>query len=301
VLLTQTNSQIVDQFIESMWLERGLSDNTLSAYRSDLSHFAQALQREIPAPSLVSFQQDDLQHYLASRYDKGLSERSTSRFLSSLRRFCQYLLQQQLRPDDPVGLIQNPKLNQRLPKTLSEEEVDALLSAPQGDDPVIMRDKAMLEVLYATGLRVSELVNLRLGQLSLQQGVVRVTGKGNKERLVPLGEEAVEALSYFIKQGRGLLLKSQSDVVFPSLRGTVMTRQTFWHRIKHYAQVAGIKAELSPHTLRHAFATHLLNHGADLRVVQMLLGHSDLSTTQIYTHVATERLQKLVAEHHPRG
>jgi len=200
-----------------------------------------------------------------------------------------------------VSLIQNPKLKQRLPQTLSEAEVDTLLSAPQGEEPVSMRDKAMLEVLYATGLRVSELVNLRLDQLSLQQGVVRVTGKGNKERLVPLGEEAVDAVSHFIKQGRGLLLKGQSDVVFPSLRGTVMTRQTFWHRIKYYAQVAGINAELSPHTLRHAFATHLLNHGADLRVVQMLLGHSDLSTTQIYTHVATERLQKLVAEHHPRG
>jgi len=301
VQLKQNNAQIIDEFIESMWLERGLSDNTLGAYRSDLSHFALALQGEVSAPDLASFQQDDLQHYLASRYDKGLSERSTSRFLSSLRRFCQYLLQHHLRQDDPVSLIQNPKLKQRLPQTLSEAEVDTLLSAPQGEEPVSMRDKAMLEVLYATGLRVSELVNLRLDQLSLQQGVVRVTGKGNKERLVPLGEEAVDAVSHFIKQGRGLLLKGQSDVVFPSLRGTVMTRQTFWHRIKYYAQVAGINAELSPHTLRHAFATHLLNHGADLRVVQMLLGHSDLSTTQIYTHVATERLQKLVAEHHPRG
>ncbi|MEP2603225.1 MAG: site-specific tyrosine recombinase XerD, partial [Paraglaciecola sp.] len=214
---------------------------------------------------------------------------------------CQYMLRQKIRADDPISLMQNPKLPQTLPKTLSESQVEDLLNAPQTDDPIQLRDKAMLEVLYATGLRVTELISLRLDQVSLVQGVVRVTGKGNKERLVPLGEEAIEWIVQFLKEGRTLLLKSESDIVFPSKRGVAMTRQTFWHRIKIYSQLAGIKTELSPHTLRHAFATHLLNHGADLRVVQMLLGHSDLSTTQIYTHVATERLQKLVAEHHPRG
>lgn len=293
------NQQQVEEFIEAMWLEKGLSENTLSAYRSDLDKFSVFLN--LSNKRLTDFIQDDLNQYLAQRYDTGLSERSTSRFLSSLRSLCQYMLRQKLREDDPVSLLQNPKLAQTLPKTLSEQEVDNLLDAPQIDEPIQLRDKAMLEVLYATGLRVTELVSLRLDQISLQQGVVRVIGKGNKERLVPLGEEAIEWVSTFLKEGRGLLLKSESDIVFPSNRGVAMTRQTFWHRIKFYSQVAGIKTDLSPHTLRHAFATHLLNHGADLRVVQMLLGHSDLSTTQIYTHVATERLQKLVAEHHPRG
>ena len=211
------------------------------------------------------------------------------------------MLRQKIRADDPVSMLQNPKLPQSLPKTLSESQVIDLLNAPKIDDPIQLRDKAMLEVLYATGLRVTELVSLRLDQLSLQQGVVRVIGKGNKERLVPLGEEAVDWVAKFLKQGRGMLLKSESDIVFPSKRGVAMTRQTFWHRIKLYSKMADIQSDLSPHTMRHAFATHLLNHGADLRVVQMLLGHSDLSSTQIYTHVATERLQKLVAEHHPRG
>lgn len=293
------NQQQVEEFIETMWLEKGLSENTLSAYRSDLDKFSIFLN--LSNKLLIDFVQDDLNQYLAQRYDSGLSERSTSRFLSSLRSLCQYMLRQKLRADDPVSLLQNPKLAQTLPKTLSEQDVDNLLNAPQTDVPIQLRDKAMLEVLYATGLRVTELVSLRLEQISLQQGVVRVIGKGNKERLVPLGEEAIEWISTFLKQGRGLLLKSESDIAFPSNRGVAMTRQTFWHRIKFYSQVAGINTDLSPHTLRHAFATHLLNHGADLRVVQMLLGHSDLSTTQIYTHVATERLQRLVAEHHPRG
>lgn len=292
---------LLEQFIDSLWIEKGLSENTLSAYRTDLQKFALFLSKQESGGNLLNFDQDALNYYLASRYDSGLSERSTSRFLSSLRNFCQYLLQQKLRSDDPVSLLQNPKLKQRLPKTLTEQEVEELLNAPLSDDPIQLRDKAMLEVLYATGLRVSELVGLRLDQLSIQQGVVRITGKGNKERLVPLGEEAVDWVLRFLKQGRSFLLKGESDVIFPSNRGVAMTRQTFWHRVKYYTLIAGIKTDLSPHTLRHAFATHLLNHGADLRVVQMLLGHSDLSTTQIYTHVATERLQKLVAEHHPRG
>jgi integrase/recombinase XerD len=302
--LNNADSNQLENFIEAMWLEKGLSENTLSAYRSDLTKFALFLaqQNELDQSlQLIDFNQDVLNQYLAKRYDSGLSGRSTSRFLSSLRSLCQYMLRQKIRSDDPVSLLQNPKLPQLLPKTLTESQVIELLNAPKTDDPIQLRDKAMLEVLYATGLRVTELVSLRLDQLSLQQGVVRVTGKGNKERLVPLGEDAVDWVSTFLKQGRTALLKSESDVIFPSKRGVLMTRQTFWHRIKLYSQIANIQSDLSPHTLRHAFATHLLNNGADLRVVQMLLGHSDLSSTQIYTHVATERLQKLVAEHHPRG
>lgn len=299
--ISQTDKEQIETFIEAMWLEKGLSENTLSAYRADLTKFAVYLQQSSAKVTLINFEQEFLNQYIATRYDGGLSERSTSRFLSSIRSLCQYMLRQKIRADDPISLMQNPKLPQTLPKTLSESQVEDLLNAPQTDDPIQLRDKAMLEVLYATGLRVTELISLRLDQVSLVQGVVRVTGKGNKERLVPLGEEAIEWIAQFLKEGRTLLLKSESDIVFPSKRGVAMTRQTFWHRIKIYSQLAGIKTELSPHTLRHAFATHLLNHGADLRVVQMLLGHSDLSTTQIYTHVATERLQKLVAEHHPRG
>jgi integrase/recombinase XerD len=302
--LNNADANQLENFIEAMWLEKGLSENTLSAYRSDLTKFALFLaqQNELDQSlQLIDFNQDVLNQYLAKRYDSGLSGRSTSRFLSSLRSLCQYMLRQKIRSDDPVSLLQNPKLPQLLPKTLTESQVIELLNAPKTDDPIQLRDKAMLEVLYATGLRVTELVSLRLDQLSLQQGVVRVIGKGNKERLVPLGEDAVDWVSTFLKQGRSALLKSESDVIFPSKRGVLMTRQTFWHRIKLYSQIANIQSDLSPHTLRHAFATHLLNNGADLRVVQMLLGHSDLSSTQIYTHVATERLQKLVAEHHPRG
>lgn len=302
--LNKADFSQLENFIEAMWLEKGLSENTLSAYRSDLTKFAFFLAQKSEfdqSVQLIDFNQDVLNQYLAKRYDSGLSGRSTSRFLSSLRSLCQYMLRQKIRSDDPVSLLQNPKLPQLLPKTLTESQVIKLLNAPKTDEPIQLRDKAMLEVLYATGLRVTELVSLRLDQLSLQQGVVRVIGKGNKERLVPLGEEAIDWVSTFLKQGRGALLKSESDVIFPSNRGVAMTRQTFWHRIKLYSQIANIQTDLSPHTLRHAFATHLLNNGADLRVVQMLLGHSDLSSTQIYTHVATERLQKLVADHHPRG
>ena len=223
--------------------------------------------------------------------------------LSSLRRFFQYCYREKLRTDDPTIQLAAPKLPARLPKDLSESQVDDLLAAPDVTDPLELRDKAMLEVLYACGLRVTELVSLSLPDVSLRQGVIRVIGKGNKERLVPMGEEAVYWLEVYLAQARPSLLNGQAaDVLFPSKLGRQMTRQTFWHRIKHYAVVAGIATEkLSPHVLRHAFATHLLNHGADLRVVQMLLGHSDLSTTQIYTHVATERLRTLHQQHHPRG
>lgn len=295
------NQQYIEQFIDTIWLEKGLSENTLSAYRSDLNQFLRFACKQDAGLSLDTMAAEQIEFYLAHRYDLGLSERSTARFLSTLRRFSAYMLQQGIREDDPVSALQNPKLKQSLPKTLSEQQVDDLLNAPQTDEPIGLRDKAMLEVLYATGLRVTELISLRMDQLSTSQGVVRVTGKGNKERLVPLGEEALDWIAAYLRQGRNLLLNTETDVLFPSSRGSMMTRQTFWHRIKFYAGVAGIKADLSPHTLRHAFATHLLNHGADLRVVQMLLGHSDLSTTQIYTHVATQRLQELVAQHHPRG
>lgn len=300
-MISQANQDVIEDFIDAMWLERNLSENTLNAYRTDLKKYLLFATQTSADFSLLTFDKENIEHYLAHRYDQGLSERSTARFLSSVRTFVAYLLQKGERKDDPLRLLQNPKLAKTLPKTLTEQQVEDLLNAPNVEDPVELRDKAMLEVLYASGLRVSELVSLRLGQISLQQGVARVTGKGDKERLVPLGEEAVDWLSRFLKLGRPAILKSETDVVFPSKRGVMMTRQTFWHRIKYYAVVAGIRSPLSPHTLRHAFATHLLNHGADLRAVQMLLGHSDLSTTQIYTHIATERLQQLVTEHHPRG
>ncbi|GAC13162.1 site-specific tyrosine recombinase XerD [Aliiglaciecola lipolytica] len=292
---------LIETFIDSLWIEKGLSEHTLNAYRSDLIKFSDYSVKNIANFEICQFSKSDLDMYLAHQYDAGMSERSIARFLSSLRMFNIFLIQSKFRDDDPIAQMRNPKLPQSLPKTLSEEQVDDLLNAPNIDNPVEFRDKAMLEVLYATGLRVSELVSLRMEQMGLQQGVIRVTGKGNKDRLVPLGEEAIEWLLKFIKLARRNLLKTESDIVFPSKRGVMMTRQTFWHRIKYYATVAGIESHLSPHTLRHAFATHLLNHGADLRVVQMLLGHSDLSTTQIYTHVATQRLQMLVEKHHPRG
>lgn len=291
---------LIEQFVDALWLEKGLSDNTLASYRSDLSHFARWLDGE--GHSLVAVDGVTLQHYLAHRLALGFKASSTARMLSVLRRFFQYLHREQLRIDDPSILIAGPKLAKRLPKDLSEQQVLNLLEAPEVEDPLELRDKAMLELLYATGLRVSELVSLSMESISLRQGLVRVTGKGNKERLVPMGEEALHWLERYLKEARAFLLGEQpSDVVFPSRRARQMTRQTFWHRIKIYAQRAGINNDLSPHTLRHAFATHLLNHGADLRVVQMLLGHSDLSTTQIYTHVATHRLNALHQEHHPRG
>ncbi|GAA3546372.1 site-specific tyrosine recombinase XerD [Zobellella aerophila] len=291
---------LVEQFVDALWLEKGLADNTLVSYRSDLGHFAAWLDQQ--GSSLLAVDGLGLQQYLAHRLEQGFKASSTARMLSVLRRFFQYLHREQLRTDDPSVLIAGPKLPKRLPTDLSEAQVLNLLQAPDIAEPLELRDKAMLELLYATGLRVSELVGLGMDNLSLRQGLVRVTGKGNKERLVPMGEEALHWLTRYLKEARALLLGEQSsDVVFPSRRARQMTRQTFWHRIKLYALRAGIGVELSPHTLRHAFATHLLNHGADLRVVQLLLGHSDLSTTQIYTHVATHRLNALHEEHHPRG
>jgi integrase/recombinase XerD len=292
---------LIDQFLDALWMERGLSDNTLSSYRQDFKRLLQWLSDQ--ELSLLHVTKEDLVGYQAFLTEQNYQNRSRARMLSSLRKLFQYLYQQNLRADDPSALLVSPKMPKRLPKDLSESQVEALLAAPNVNDVVELRDKAMLELLYATGLRVTELVSLTAENLSLRQGVVRVIGKGNKERLVPLGDNAIYWIERFLQQGRsGLLGETSSDVIFPSKRAKQMTRQTFWHRIKHYAVVAGIDSDsLSPHVLRHAFATHLLNHGADLRVVQLLLGHSDLSTTQIYTHVATERLKSIHQAHHPRA
>src|SRR5579885_1617487 len=290
----------VSRFLDAVWLERGLSANTLAAYRADLTALARWLgERQVP---IIKTTRADLQDFIAWRVRAGARPRSTARQLSSFRRFFRHLVREGAIREDPTAQIAMPKIGRSLPKSLTEEEVEALLGAPVVSDPLGNRDRTMLEVLYATGLRVSELVNLRHGQVNLNQGVIRILGKGNRERLIPLGEEAVRWLMDFEHGPRGeILLERQTDFLFPTRRGDRMTRQAFWHIIKRYARKAGISKELSPHTLRHAFATHLLNHGADLRVVQMLLGHSDLSTTQIYTHVARERLKELHSAHHPRG
>ncbi len=291
------NSDYLESFLDNLYLEQHVSDNTLSAYRSDLDKFCLFLQGQ----DLLTVSGSDIESYLAHRVDLGLKPRSTARSISALKRFYQYLVREKYLSESPMVNIAQPKAGQSLPKTLSENEVEALLAAPNVEEPMGLRDKAMLELLYATGLRVSELVGLRMEQINMRQSVVFVKGKGNKERLVPLGEEAMYWLELFLKGGRGQMIKHATDFVFPSKRGVGMTRQTFWHRIKHYAILASVESPLSPHTLRHAFATHLLNHGADLRVVQMMLGHSDLSTTQIYTHVANERLKSVHQQHHPRA
>jgi integrase/recombinase XerD len=290
----------VGRFLDAMWMERGLSANTLAAYRADLVALTRWLaSRNVPT-ELTS--RADLLAFIAYRVDAGARPRSTARQLSSFRRFFRHMLREGVLKEDPTAQIAMPKIGRSLPKSLSEEEVESLLNAPVVADPLGSRDRTMLEVLYATGLRVSELVSLRYSQLNLNQGVIRVVGKGDRERMIPLGEEAVRWLNEFLGSGRNeILLERATDYLFPTRRGDRMTRQAFWHIIKRYARKAGIDKDLSPHTLRHAFATHLLNHGADLRVVQMLLGHSDLSTTQIYTHVARERMKELHQRHHPRG
>lgn len=291
---------LIDQFLDALWLEKGLSDNSRSAYRTDLALFNGWLQER--GLEIQAVAREVILDHLAWRVDQAYKPRSTARFLSGARGFYRYLLREKIIAIDPTLQVDMPRLGKPLPKSLSEADVEALLQAPDLSEPIGQRDRAMLEVLYACGLRVSELTGLTLDQVNLRQGVVRVMGKGSKERLVPMGEEAILWIGRFVRDGRAEMLNGRpSDVLFPSLRGEEMTRQTFWHRIKHHALVAGINKTLSPHTLRHAFATHLLNHGADLRSVQMLLGHSDLSTTQIYTHVAKARLQEMHARHHPRG
>lgn len=295
------DSALIDLFLNEQWLEKGLSENTIQSYRLDLTAVANWLENQ--NRSFETLDAIDLQRFLGERLEAGYKATSTARLLSALRKFFQYLYREKYRTDDPSAVLSSPKLPSRLPKYLTEQQVTDLLNTPNVDEPLELRDKAMLELLYATGLRVTELVSLSVDNISLQQGVVRVIGKGNKERIVPMGEEAAHWIKQFVLYGRSALLAGQpSDVLFPSRRGTQMTRQTFWHRIKHYAILAEIDCDaLSPHVLRHAFATHLVNHGADLRVVQMLLGHSDLSTTQIYTHVAKERLKHLHQRFHPRG
>ena len=296
-----SSQNLIDKYIDSLWLEKGLSQNTLDSYQRDLKALTKWLDES--NRSLRSVRREDLLKYLADRMGSGIKARSTARALSCLRSFYRYLLREKVIKVDPTLRIDNPKLGRPLPDSLTESDVERLLAAPDLTTPIGIRDRAMLEVLYACGLRVTELVSLRLTDMNLRQGVLRVMGKGSKERLVPLGEEAISWLQQFIQESRDELLKKNlsEDVVFPSNQGKMMTRQTFWHRIKIHAQDAGIKKKLSPHTLRHAFATHLVNHGADLRVVQLLLGHSDLSTTQIYTHIAQQRMKELHAEHHPRG
>ena len=291
---------LVERFLESLWMEKGLSPHTIAAYRSDLAQYQNWLQER--GVELHGSGREAILDHLAWRLNAGYQARSTARFLSGLRGFYRFLLREGLIGQDPTLQVELPQLGRPLPKSLSEADVEALLAAPDIGEAIGLRDRAMLEVLYACGLRVTELISLTLEQVNLRQGVLRVFGKGSKERLVPLGEEAMVWVARYVRDSRPLLLDGKpSDVLFPSLRGEQMTRQTFWYRIKHQARVAGISKSLSPHTLRHAFATHLLNHGANLRVVQMLLGHSDLSTTQIYTHVARARLQALHEAHHPRG
>jgi len=290
----------IEAFLDAMWLEKGLSSNTLAAYRRDLLGFSTWCAARAVEPATAS--RATILEFLAAGLREGRSARTAARRLSCLRGFYRWLLRDGRIASDPTLQVESPRLGRPLPKSLGEEDVEALLGAPDTTTALGLRDRAMLELLYACGLRVSELVTLELGGLNLSQGVVRIVGKGSKERLVPVGDEALAWLQRYLREARPVLLAARaSAVLFPGRAGRAMTRQTFWHRIKRHAAAAGIRKPLSPHTLRHAFATHLLNHGADLRVVQMLLGHSDLSTTQIYTHVARERLQRLHAAHHPRG
>ncbi len=294
-----SSDRLIDGFIDNIWLEKGLSQNTLNAYRQDLSNFSNWLK----PVNLENADRITLLDYLAYRLKQGYSSRSTARSLSSLRAFYAYLLSKSLISDNPTAKIQSPKLGHSLPKILSEEDVEKLINAPNTKEPLGLRDRAMLELLYACGLRISELINLEVLNLNIRQGVVKVLGKGSKERLVTMGEPALDWISDYLTYGREQLLTDtkKSSILFLSNRGTGMTRQTFWYRIKLYANKAGVDQSLSPHTLRHAFATHLINHGADLRTVQLLLGHTSLSTTQIYTEVARHRMKELHREHHPRG
>jgi integrase/recombinase XerD len=292
--------KLLESFLDAIWAERGLSENTLKSYRYDLSQLAVHLEKN--ERQLLHAGREDILHFLATQVQSGRSPRSLSRYLSSFRQFYQWLLRDSRIQKDPSALIESPKLGRGLPKALSEQQVVGLLEAPDVETTLGMRDRTMLELMYATGLRVSELVNLEVVNLGINQGVVRAMGKGGKERLVPLGEEALCWMQRYLRESRPGLMKGGScPQVFVTARKAGMTRQAFWHSIRKYAVIAGIAQPVSPHMLRHSFATHLLNHGADLRVVQLLLGHSDLSTTQIYTHIAREGLKQLHKEHHPRG
>jgi integrase/recombinase XerD len=293
-------NKIIDEFIDHLWLEDGLSKNTLNSYRFDLELFIEWLDKSL-TKNILDVSQADIQQYLSFKFPTSKA-RSISRLLATLRRLFRYLLRENKINVDPTLEIHSPKIPKSLPKSLSEEDVELLLNAPDIETTSGLRDKAMLELLYACGLRVSELVSLLLTEVSMTDGVIRVTGKGNKTRLIPMGEEAVDWIKKYVDESRNNILNTKtSKSLFITSRGRAMTRQAFWYLIKRYSIIADIKKPMSPHIIRHAFATHLLNHGADLRVVQMLLGHSDISTTQIYTHIARERLKNLHASHHPRG
>ncbi|MBX2879850.1 MAG: site-specific tyrosine recombinase XerD [Granulosicoccus sp.] len=304
--LNQADRNVLRQFADSQLVEKGLSKHTIDAYATDLRAFVSSLrgpedtQRGVSLSLLLTASHSDVLDCLSLRVKNGSSARSAARLLSALRQFYAWAAREGLVKDNPTALIRSPGIGRPLPHTLTESEVQQLLHAPVVAETLGLRDRAMLELLYGCGLRVSELVSLTIDQVSLKQGVVRVWGKGNKERLVPMGDVAMLWIERYQKHARPILLKQSSDTLFLSLRGSAMTRQSFWYRIRHHAANAGISKSLSPHTLRHAFATHLVNHDADLRVVQLLLGHSSLSTTQIYTHVATERLKNLHHNHHPR-
>lgn len=294
------DQRAIEQFLDALWMEKGSSANTLAAYRSDLEGFATWLQAR--GSTLAAVDRALLMEYLAAGLHAGRSARSAARLLSCLRGFYRHLLREGRIAADPTLRVPGPRTPRALPGTLSEQEVERLLAAPDVATPLGLRDRTMLELLYACGLRITELVTLDMAAVGFMQGAVRIIGKGSRERLVPVGDEALGWLERYLREGRPELPGGgQGTVLFPGRAGRALTRQAFWHRIRHHAATAGITRPLSPHTLRHAFATHLLNHGADLRVVQMLLGHSDLSTTQIYTHVARERLKQLHAAHHPRG
>jgi len=291
----------IDRFIDSLWAQKGLAELTLSAYQQDLLQFSRWLATH--QQKLADAKQTDIQQFLAERFTKGASARSNARLLSTLKQYYRYLIRIGERQDNPTALISAPKIHRSLPQSLGEKDIEMLLDAPDLESNFGLRDRCMLELMYSSGLRVSELVGLQLNQINTNLGLVRLIGKGNKERVIPVGEEALHWLAKYVKQARPELqsAKSISDALFLSSRGSAITRQAFWQNIKKHLLKAGVKTVFSPHSLRHAFATHLLNHGADLRTVQMLLGHSSLSTTQIYTHIAQARLQSIHAQHHPRG
>jgi integrase/recombinase XerD len=297
----QQSENKIDQFIDSIWSEKGLSKLTLDAYQQDLLLFARWLEKQ--NKSLLEVNQTLILQYLAYKMDNKSSARTNARLLSTIKQFFRYQVRSGQRQDNPCELISAPKITRLLPDSLSEKDMDNLLQAPDTETDYGLRDRCMLELMYSSGLRVSELVSLELNQINQNLGLVRLTGKGNKERVIPVGEEALYWLKKYTNHSRAMLVKPHvtSDALFLSSRGSAITRQAFWQHIKKYLLIAGIKTSFSPHSLRHAFATHLLNHGADLRTVQMLLGHSDLSTTQIYTHIAQARLQSLHETHHPRG
>jgi integrase/recombinase XerD len=291
----------IDQFIDSLWAQKGLAELTLSAYQQDLTQFSRWLAPRNRPLSVA--QQTDVQQFLGERFERGSSARSNARLLSTLKQFYRHLVTLGARQDNPTALVSAPRIHRSLPQAMNERDVEKLLQAPDLDSDFGMRDRCMLELMYSSGLRVSELVGLQLNQVNTRLGLVRLVGKGSKERVVPVGEEALHWLQRYLQQSRPALqvTSALNDALFLSSRGTAITRQAFWQNIKKHLLTAGVKTVFSPHSLRHAFATHLLNHGADLRTVQMLLGHSSLSTTQIYTHIAQTRLQSIHAQHHPRG